>query len=245
MGRKNRLRAVFSYLVLGANLKSIIYIDGYNLFYGCLKHSGDKWLDLHELFFERILRSQNPASELVGIKFFTADIKAKVASNGDAAMAAQNAYHRALCTLYGDKLTIIKGYYSLEKARLLAYRKPPDKEHRVDVWRLEEKQSDVRMALEGYRDAARGTAEQLIFVSNDTDLAPALEAIREDFGNRHEIGVILPIRKSEKHHRPGNEQLSRHANWTRSHILPEELSCSQLPEKVPTNKKPILKPEYW
>lgn len=225
-------------------MKTIIYIDGYNLFYGCLKHSNDKWLDLHKLF-SRILNEQNPSSKLITIKFFTADIKASVASNGDAAMIAQNHYHRALKALYGDKISIIKGYYSLEKARLLAYRKPPDKEHRVDVWRLEEKQTDVRMAIEGYRDAAKSIAEQFVFVSNDTDLAPALEAIREDFGQQHRIGVILPIRKANRSQRPGNEQLKRNADWTRSHILPDELSSSHLPKKIPTKKKPILKPEYW
>lgn len=242
MGRKNRLLGGF-FISSEDYLKTIIYVDGYNLFYGCLKHSQDKWLDLWKLLAGNILYAQDPESQVVRIKFFTADIRAKVASRGQAAQNAQHAYHRALEQMYSGRIQIIKGYYSLEKAHLLAFREPPDKEHRVAVWRLEEKQTDVNIALDAYRDAAKGSAEQFVFVSNDTDLAPALLAMREDFGQSLRIGVIIPVRSTNL--RPGNQQLSKHANWTRHHITDAELSASQLPDKVPTNKKPILKPEYW
>ena len=45
-------------------MKTIIYVDGYNLFYGCLKHSLDKWLDIQKLLFDRIVRAQDPSSIL-------------------------------------------------------------------------------------------------------------------------------------------------------------------------------------
>lgn len=224
-------------------MKTIIYVDGYNLFYGCLKHSQDKWLDIVKLLFGRIVKQQTPDAELVAIKFFTADIKAKVASHGDAAQQAQFAYHRALERLYPAQIKIIKGYYSLEKARLLCFQRPPNKAERVDVWKLEEKQTDVNIALEAYRDVSKGLAEQVVFVSNDTDLSPALTALREDFP-AIQIGVIAPVRLSTNH-RPVNKQLSAQANWTRRHINDDELSECQLPEQIPTNKKPITKPEYW
>jgi len=224
-------------------LKTIIYVDGYNLFYGCLKHSGDKWLDLWRLLAGRILHAQNPASEVIQIKFFTADILAKIASHGQEAMIAQQSYHRALERLYPDKIKIIKGFYSLEKAHLLKYQKPPDKVNRVAVWRLEEKQTDVNIALEAYRDAVKGLAKQFVFVSSDTDLAPALQALREDCGEDIRIGVIIPIRSTNQ--RPSNQALSALANWTRGHITDAELAESHLPETIPTMKKPIRKPEYW
>lgn len=225
-------------------MKTMIYIDGYNLFYGCLKHTGDKWLDLHKLFFCHIVHAQEPKSTPVGIKFFTADIKAKVASNGQKAQLAQQSYHRALEALYAGHIAIIKGYYSLDKACLLAYRRPPEKTARVDVWKLEEKQTDVNMALHSYRDAAMRAAEQLVFVSNDTDIAPALAAIREDFGNSMRIGVIIPVRRLSSG-RPGNQQLSKYADWTRTHITDRELASCHLPQSIPSRKKPITKPEYW
>lgn len=228
-------------------MKTIVYIDGYNLFYGCLKHSDDKWLDLFKLF-EHLLNEQCSQVDSLHIKFFTADIKAKVATNGDSARIAQQSYHRALELLYPEQISIIKGYYSLDKAHLPTYQNPIDKNSKVEVWRLEEKQTDVNIALHAYRDAAKGLAEQLVFVSNDTDLEPALIAIREDFNDKHKIGVVIPVRKpnqNNKERRPANKRLSEQANWTRRYLTDEELFSNQLPEKVPTRKKPILKPKYW
>jgi hypothetical protein len=56
-------------------MKTIIYIDGYNLYYGTLRGTAYKWLDVVQLF-EGICHAQNPASQLVQVKFFTAPIKA-------------------------------------------------------------------------------------------------------------------------------------------------------------------------
>lgn len=53
-------------------MKTIVYVDGYNFYYGCLRHSSDKWLDLFRLF-GAILKEQNPAASLDAIKFFTAE----------------------------------------------------------------------------------------------------------------------------------------------------------------------------
>jgi hypothetical protein len=40
----------------GNALRTRVYIDGYNLYYGCLRDSSDKWLDARALI-ERILPS--------------------------------------------------------------------------------------------------------------------------------------------------------------------------------------------
>ena len=227
-------------------MRTNIYIDGYNLYYGLLKHTEYKWLDIHKLF-EHILKIQSPEYSINRIKYFTADIKSKVASHGQAAQQAQNNYNRALELLHPEQIEIIKGYYSLDYANLPKYQKPPDKSQRVAVWRLEEKQTDVNIALNMYRDVMRGDCEQIILVSNDTDLEPALDTIRQDKGDSVQIGIIIPIKKQEpgKSHRPANQRLSQYADWTRHHIMDEELTQSQLPLKIPTNKKPIFKPEYW
>ncbi len=58
-----------------------------------------------------------------------------------------------------------------------------------------------------------------------------------------DIGIIIPVRKHSQ--RPVNARLSNHANWTRSYILDEELANNHLPNKIPTNKKAIIKPKYW
>ncbi|MCK4710726.1 MAG: NYN domain-containing protein, partial [Gammaproteobacteria bacterium] len=116
-----------------------------------------------------------------------------------------------------------------------------------EVSRLEEKQTDVTIALHMYRDVMKGDCDQIILVSNDTDLEPALETIRQDKGAAIKIGIVIPVKKLEsgRSHRPANQRLSQYADWTRHHILEQELVQSQLPEIIPTKKKPILKPDYW
>lgn len=228
-------------------MKTVCYVDGFNLYYGCLKATSYKWLDLYKLF-ARIVHENNPNVELLQIKFFTAPIKTKLASHGDAAGAAQNAYHRALNSLYPQQISIFEGYFSLEEGSFLEYLTPPDKTRRIKIWRLEEKQSDVNIALEAYRDATRGRIEQAIFVTNDTDQEPTLKALRQDYPEL-KIGVILPIKEPSlgtvTRARPGNNRLSIYADWTRSHIRNEELEQSQIPDVVPTQKKAIRKPVYW
>jgi len=227
-------------------MKTIVYIDGFNLFYGCLKHSDDKWLDLIKLF-NRILKDQDPSTDIIKVKIFTADIRAKIATRGQLAHQAQQNYHRALKYVYADKVDIIKGNFSLDKINIPKYKQPIDKTDTVEVWKLEEKKSDVNLALCAYRDAVNNKVEQLVFVTNDSDIEPAIEFIKNDFQDKFKVGVIIPIRKRKpgKKHRPANQGLSNLADWTRSYITDEELSSSWLDDKIATNKKPILKPEYW
>jgi hypothetical protein len=57
-------------------MRTIAYVDGYNLYHGRLKYTQFKWLDLQGLL-SSILRIQNPSSDLTAVKLFTASIKAK------------------------------------------------------------------------------------------------------------------------------------------------------------------------
>jgi len=114
------------------------------------------------------------------------------------------------------------------------------------VWKIEEKQTDVNLAIAMYRDASKGLFDHLVICSNDSDAEPALKAIREDFPGIT-IGVVTPIRPitGEDRHRSISTSLARRAHWTRQHILDAELEAAQLPSKVPTNKKPIRKSIHW
>lgn len=253
--------ASFSWLPLGAEkppfggfsisgarkLKTNIYVDGYNLYHGRLRYTPFKWLDLYKLFADHIVKIQSPSAEVVKIKYFTAPSLGKLSSHASLAPEAQHAYHRALEILYPNQIEIIKGYYHLDKAKLPIYKKPIDLTNRIDVWRAEEKQTDVNIALHAYRDACLGLCDQIVLVTNDTDVEPALEMIRLDRGDQIDIGVVIPIapREHERSHRPPNSRLSNYANWTRRHILDDELAKSQLKNPIPTNKKPIIRPAHW
>lgn len=52
---------------------------------------------------------------------------------------------------------------------------PIDKTDRVNVWKFEEKQTDVNIALHMYRDAIKQHYTQQVLVSNDSDLELALK----------------------------------------------------------------------
>ena len=78
-------------------MRANVYIDGYNLYYGALKGSPYRWLDLREL----CRRSLGPDDDLRRIRYFTADIR------GDQAkVIRQQVYQRALRTI--DNLAIHK-----------------------------------------------------------------------------------------------------------------------------------------
>ena len=250
-GRKNRLRAVFSFLGISMKLETIVYIDGYNLYYGSLKKNGGvdyKWLDIYKLF-SKILNEQDPNSEIVKVKYFTAPALGKFARHGNKSAEAQQTYHRALKHLYPDLIEIINGSQTCVPKPLPEYNDniPFDKNKRQWVWVLEEKMTDVEIALAMYRDALQENCKQIVLCSNDSDMKPALQAIKSDIPTVI-IGIVMPIipkLKNKKNARRISGSLDELSHWTRDHILLDELEKSQLPNKIPTNKKPVIRPDHW
>ncbi len=233
--------------------KTIVYIDGYNLYYGRLRNPNNpvtyKWLDLVKLF-EALLKAQDPNSEIVKINYFTAPALGKFASHGNQSSDAQDAYHRALKHLYPDLLEIIMGKHVAAAKPLPAYfpdnPKAFDKNQRNWVWVLEEKMTDVQIALAMYKDVMQEKCEQIVLCSNDSDMLPSLQAIREEKPTL-KIGIVMPVnppKKGEESRRISGS-LDELATWTRHYILDKELEQALLPEKIPTRKKPILKPLHW
>jgi uncharacterized LabA/DUF88 family protein len=230
--------------------KTAVYIDGYNLYYGRLRGTPFKWLDVIQLFQALLIqRDQNESLERVNL--FTAHALANFASHGKSSVEAQSAYHRALKTLHGERFETIYGTHSFDKKGALlpvfTSGQPYDRTNRIRVWKLEEKKTDVNLALRMYRDACKGLYDRIILVSNDSDAGPALEAIRQDFPHIM-IGVVMPIRPSlpgATTYRRVSGSLENLAHWIVSHITDRQLMHAQLPAKVSTKKKPILKPDHW
>lgn len=251
-GGKSRRKPVFSFL--GGILRTRVYVDGYNLYYGCLKGTPHKWLDPLSLF-ERILPTVTATIEQIGtvkselddlaVKFFTAPILEKAAKASDS-LRCQEKYHKALNKHLRGRIEIVKGYYSLTEARAKVIdandpKKWPRDCVEIPVWKLEEKQSDVNLSVNAVADAMAGGIEHVVIVTNDTDIEPALKMIRAH--TKAAVGLIVP---TTDHQRQPNISLVQHAHWVRSHITDEELHASQLPFVVPDGKKAaISKPESW
>lgn len=223
-------------------MKTVAYVDGYNLYYGRLRRTPYKWLDIQRLV-EHILHVQNPHSTLDKLVFCTASIRARFATHGKDSVEAQSAYHRAL---QAKGVEVVLGQHTTpEKTKMPAVRDTQDQLNQsdtVEVWRVEEKQTDVNLALGMYRDAISGNYDQVILVSSDTDLVPAFKAIRADTPSI-QLGLILPRRPNGA--RPQAKSLSELCHWTRGHIRDEELEASLFPDRVPTRKKSVDKPIHW
>lgn len=232
-------------------MKAIVYIDGFNLYHGRLRHSSYKWLDLVKLF-ETILRKQDPNIELAQIKYFTAHIKARFSRHGEKALVAQTHYHQALKALHPNTIEIHTGYFSAEPSTPIKYKGSNsfaiDINARERVWKLEEKQSDVRLALEMYKDAIEKNCELAVLCSADSDLVPPLELILKD--TNVGTAVVLPRTFISDHNqrRPANRQLTKKIDnaWVREYIHEDELVDSLLPNRIGRKgKKPINRPKHW
>jgi len=231
-------------------LPTAVYVDGYNLYYGRIRGTAFKWLDVVGLF-DRLLRDQDPHTRVERVRYFTAHALARFASHGNDSVNAQQDYHRALCQLHAPRLEMTFGAHSMDRNGTLLPRFAPgvpyDRNDRVRVWKLEEKQTDVNLALAMYRDACSGAFRHMVVCTNDSDVAPVLEAIRCDFP-AIVLGVVAPVRPPSAQasaHRRVSRALSDHATWTRHYLLDDELLASQLPTKVSTGKKPIRRPAHW
>lgn len=221
-------------------MRTIVYVDGYNLFYSLLTKSPYKWLDLHALFNTQIIHPIAPQSELVKIKYFTAPALGSM-SKDPKVEQRQARYHRALKA--SGKVEIIKGYH--QKAITTGY--PVERVEgieRLKVHVMEEKQTDVNIGLHMYRDAVKNECEQIVLVSNDADLEPALVMIKQDMPNI-QIGLVLP-RKSNNLKSRFSNKLDRHTDWTRKHINDQELEKSLFPLRLLDHRnKTIRCPDEW
>lgn len=229
-------------------LRTRVYIDGYNLYYGCLKGTPYKWLDMLVLFEKHILPSSSLAGTSIdllplSIKFFTAKILERPAKTLDS-VSSQARYHTALQKLYSDRIQLIEGYYSLTESKVKAVNLDvpqtwPRECQDVLIWKLEEKQSDVNLALHAYHDAITAAVDQVVIVTNDTDISPALRMIRQN--TNATVGLVVP---TTQHVRTPDKELADLSHWVRSHITAAELAASQLPRVIP-GRRPTIKPESW
>ncbi|MFJ5299806.1 antitoxin Xre/MbcA/ParS toxin-binding domain-containing protein [Pseudomonas sp. NPDC088368] len=235
-------------------MRTRIYVDGYNFYYGCLKGTPWKWLDLVKLFEEQILPSvfagdasqRHQRSILTTehcVKFFTAKIVERVARSSDS-VSSQARYHTALRKVHAERVQIVEGYYAVNEMRVKLVdaetpNLPPRDCQDVLAWKVEEKQSDVNLALHAYHDAITQAVDQVVIVTNDTDLAPALQMIRTYTSAR--IGLVIPTRNHQRH---PNTELAELADWVRNHVTAHELATCQLPRVIP-GRKPTVKPDSW
>ena len=213
---------------------TIIYVDGGNLYYGLLRGTDDKWLDL-ETFSAKLL---NPDHLITAIKYFTSRVIDK--SPEQRHVQRQGQYLYALANR--PRIEIVEGRYR-EQAELLAPVREPctscDKRRsdgRVKVLRITEKMTDVNIADAMLRDAYERLADSLVLVSGDTDLAPIVKTVR------YHIGIPVLVFNPQ---RSICNELRRYATFYRN-IPPGTAEGCRLPDSfTTTDGRTIRCPEAW
>ncbi|MCG3202371.1 MAG: 6-hydroxy-3-succinoylpyridine 3-monooxygenase HspA [Gammaproteobacteria bacterium] len=209
-----------------APLRTYVYIDGFNFYYGQVKGTPWKWLDPVALF-RKVLRPQN---DIRKIKYFTARVE-PTPYDPDANVR-QDTYLRAL-TAHCPNVELHFGHFLRHQIFMENANPPPGK---VCVWKNEEKGSDVNLALHLLNDAWRDEYDCAVVVSNDSDLAEALRMVREQNGKV--IGVVTPGAPKRR----TSCQLAKYAHFI-SPIRKWALQASQLPSPIPGTT--IRKPDTW
>ncbi len=164
-------------------MKTNVYVDAFNLYYGCLKGTPYKWLDLSKL-----CQAELPANQVNRIRYFTARVNARP---GDPQQPdRQQAYLRILRTL--PNLSIHYGHYLSSTAWMPLLNPQPTGPTTVQVVKTEEKGSDVNLACHLLLDAFEQDCEAAVVVSNDSDLAEPIRLVRAKF--QLKVVVLHPCR---------------------------------------------------
>lgn len=164
-------------------MKTIIYVDGFNFYYGACRRFGIRWVNIRKLA-ETLL----PGHSIAQVRYFSAPLKPDPIDPDKP--NRQSTYFRALQTL--PDMTIELGTFlqSVKKMPLFPLSDPPVK---VDVLKTEEKGSDVNLATALLLDAFDGAMECAVVVSNDSDLLGPIQIARRRFGLH--IGLLNPQKR--------------------------------------------------
>lgn len=227
----------------GAMLTNV-YVDGFNLYYGCLKGTPYKWLNL-----EALLDAALPKNQIGTIHYFTARVEARP---GDMDVAVRQAtYLRALATLprvrihYGSFLSspvrapLLQcgpdGKPRRQDGKLVVKRKTSGAVEMAWVHKTEEKGSDVNLAAHLLRDALKGACSCAVVVSNDSDLLTPIRMAQVDGGMT--VGLIPPRAN-------GSAELKRLVHFKRD-VRPHHLASAQFSSTLSDAVGTITKPSTW
>ena len=204
----------------------IVYIDGFNLYYGVLKFSRDKWLDIARYF--ELLR---PHDSIQRIRYFTA-------LSSDGKSQDQLTYLKALETR--PMVNTILGRYKKKSVKCLVQTCSVIQRDRI-FKSQEEKRTDVNIAVSMLDDAYQNLCDHLIVVSGDSDLVPAVNMVKSRFPSK-EVTVYVPSRSPVR-----GAAVELRAAADKHRDLPLNLlKIAQLPASVPDGSGGfIVKPATW
>jgi len=228
-----RMQRPFAFTMQG--MKTVVYVDGFNLYYRALKNSQYKWLNLQALCQAALPGICN----IVRINYYTARVSGR--PNPDSPRD-QNISLEALKTL--PNLRIHLGNFQVTNkwmflAQPIEFRPPGTIPQPVPVFarvvKTEEKGSDVNLGAHMVRDAFTGAFEHAVIVTNDTDLREPLRIVIE------EAGLPVTLLTPNVHPTEDLKKLATHIRNLRSY-----LGVCQFPiTLIGQNGQLLTKPADW
>lgn len=184
--------------------KIFFFVDGFNLYHaldhleGAKDHNRYhkyKWLSL-----SRLARCYVPdrRDSISGIEYFTT-----LASWDPAKVARHKVYIRAQ---ESEGVSVVYGEFK-RKDRWC-------KQCRRSFSTYEEKQTDVNIAVRLFQHAFQEKYDKAIIISGDTDLLPAVRAVKSIYPGKG-IGVVIPIGRSSEDFK---KQTDFHFKMRESHL---------------------------
>ena len=208
-----------------------VYIDGFNLYYGSLRRRWPQyqWLDI-QAFSQSLL----PSHSINKVRYFIARLEPSPHNPG--ASARQKLYLRALETL--PKVSIHYGHFTSHDVRMPLSNPPAGGPSTVYVRRIDEKGTDVNLATFLLLDCFRNDCDEAVVISNDSDLATPIQAVRDELGAL--VGVVNP-----QHRKFRSALLGRAASWGFQDINRRHFRDSQLPHTITDVVGTFSKPSSW
>ena len=207
-------------------MKTNVYVDGFNLYYGCIKGTPYRWLDLAKLCALLL-----PAHDINRIRYFTALLDAR--PDDPQQPQRQQIYLRALQTI--PNLSIHYGHFLSNIIRMPLAHPIPNGPRTVEVVKTEEKGSDVNLATYLLVDAFNKDCEVAAIISNDSDLKSPIEFVRSQLGIR--VAILNP-------HQNRSRALYDVTDSYKP-IRKGPLGASQFPPTLTDTHGVITKPAIW
>lgn len=203
--------------------RTIIYVDGFNLYYGCLKSAPYRWLDVAKLADLML-----PGHTVTEVKYFTAIVDDPKGS------VRQQVYIGAIEA--SGRVTTYRGHFlSHPKVKKRAQVCEQCAETHATVIVTEEKGTDVNIATHLVYDACTDAMDTAVVISNDSDLVMPIRFAREKCGKK--VGLINPQRHPA-------QALRKEVDFYKK-IRAGALKECQLPPVVEKDGRRFVKPKEW
>lgn len=226
---------------MGKNNKKLriaAYVDGFNFYHAlrdkpkrwpykrpspCRKY---RWLNLKTIVSNTPFMNRY---ELKKIYYFTA-----LATWKPSRVKRHQEYIKALKS---EGIEIVYGEFKVKDKRITIRDKDKNAAAKVDFTMHEEKRTDINIAVKLLEDAFNDVYDAAIVATGDTDLIPAIQAVKKNFSSKKVFALFPPFRSHRDIKKVVDEDMG---------LKPKHLKAAQFDDILMCGDRIIAaKPEKW